>query len=120
MKTTMHCGYCLPCTIRRAAILKGELHDTSTYFDSRYKKAFLDSQDKHIRTYKCAFNNFDENNAFLRIQESGPIGENIEQFADLYVRGIERNERVFGENKCLIFTWMLICTLIYMIIEMKY
>lgn len=28
-------------------------------------------------------------NAFLRIQESGPIGENIEQFADLYVRGMK-------------------------------
>ena len=87
MKTTMHCGYCLPCTIRRAAILKGKLHDTSTYFDSRYKKLPVARQ--AYRTYKCAFNNFDENNAFLRIQESGPIGENIEQFADLYVRGMK-------------------------------
>lgn len=87
MKTTMHCGYCLPCTIRRAAILKGKLHDTSTYFDSRYKKLPVARQ--AYRTYKCAFNNFDENNAFLRIQESGPIGENMEQFADLYVRGMK-------------------------------
>ena len=82
MKTTMHCGYCLPCTIRRASIQKGGLHDTSIYFDSRYKKLPVARQ--AYRTYKCAFNNFDENNAFLRIQESGPIEENIEQFADLY------------------------------------
>lgn len=87
MKTTMHCGYCLPCTIRRAAIQKGGLHDTSIYFDSRYKKLPIARQ--AYRTYKCAFNNFDENNAFLRIQESGPIVENIEQFADLYVRGMK-------------------------------
>ena len=87
MKTTMHCGYCLPCTIRRASIQKGGLHDTSTYFDSRYKKLPIARQ--AYRTYKCAFSNFDENNAFLRIQESGPIIENIEQFADLYVRGMK-------------------------------
>ena len=87
MKTTMHCGYCLPCTIRRASIQKGGLHDTSIYFDSRYKKLPVARQ--AYRTYKCAFNNFDENNAFLRIQESGPIEENIEQFADLYVRGMK-------------------------------
>ena len=87
MKTTMHCGYCLPCTIRRASIQKGGLHDTSTYFDSRYKKLPIARQ--AYRTYKCAFSNFDENNAFLGIQESGPIIENIEQFADLYVRGMK-------------------------------
>lgn len=87
MKTTMHCGYCLPCTIRRASIQKGGLQDTSTYFDSKYKALPIARQ--AYRTYKCALNGFDENNAFLRIQESGPIEENIEQFADLYVRGMK-------------------------------
>lgn len=87
MKRTMHCGYCLPCTIRRASIQKGELKDTSTYFDSKYKALPVARQ--AYRTYKCAFKGFDENTAFLRIQESGPIEENIEQFADLYVRGMK-------------------------------
>lgn len=35
------------------------------------------------------FKNFDENIAFLKIQESGPIKENIDQFASLYVRGMK-------------------------------
>lgn len=87
MKKTMHCGYCLPCTIRRASILKGELRDTSTYYDSNYRALPVARQ--AYRTYNCAFNGFDENTAFLRIQESGPIEENIEQFADLYVRGMK-------------------------------
>lgn len=87
MKKTMHCGYCLPCTIRRAAIQKGGLQDTSIYFDSKYNKLSIARQT--YRTYKCAFNSFDENTAFLRIQESGPIEEDIEQFADLYVRGMK-------------------------------
>jgi 7-cyano-7-deazaguanine synthase in queuosine biosynthesis len=87
MKKTMHCGYCLPCTIRRAAIQKGRLKDTSTYFDKMYKALPVARQ--AYRTYTCAFNGFNENIAFLRIQESGPIEENIEQFADLYVRGMK-------------------------------
>lgn len=87
MKKTMHCGYCLPCTIRRASIHKGGLRDTSTYFDKGYKKLSVARQ--AYRTYKCAFANYDEKYAFLRIQESGPITENIEQFADLYVRGMK-------------------------------
>lgn len=86
MKRTMHCGYCLPCTIRRASIQKGGLNDTSTYFDSKYKKLPVAKQ--AYRTYKCALNDFDEKKAFLMIQESGPIEENIDQFADLYVRGM--------------------------------
>lgn len=87
MKKTMHCGYCLPCTIRRASIQKGRLQDTSIYFDTTYKALPIARQ--AYRTYKYAFNNFDENSAFLKIQESGPIVENIEEFANLYVRGMK-------------------------------
>lgn len=86
-KKTMHCGYCLPCTIRRASIQKGELQDTSTYFDTKYKAIPIARQ--AYRTYKYALQNFDENIAFLKIQESGPIKENIDQFASLYVRGMK-------------------------------
>ena len=87
MKTTMHCGYCLPCTIRRASIQKGGLHDTSTYFDSSIRN-FL-SQDKHIELINVHLVILMRIMHFLRIQESGPIIENIEQFADLYVRGMK-------------------------------
>ena len=63
------------------------MQDTSIYFDSKYNKLSIATQT--YRTYKCAFNSFDEDTAFLRIQESGPIEEDIEQFADLYVRGMK-------------------------------
>lgn len=87
LKDTMHCGYCLPCTIRRAAILAGKLKDTSIYFDTNYK--ILPVAQQALRTYKYAMKNFDPNIAFLRIQESGPIGENVDQFTNLYIRGMK-------------------------------
>lgn len=97
MKTTLHCGYCLPCTIRRAAIQKSCLEDTSKYFDCKYKKNNVAKQ--AYRTYKYALDGFDEKKAFLMIQESGPIKDNIEQYADLYVRGMkEMKECLRGTN----------------------
>ena len=73
--------------IQGKILSKTQYISVDEYVDNRYKKLPVARQ--AYRTYKCAFNNFDENNAFLRIQESGPIEENIEQFADLYVRGMK-------------------------------
>lgn len=87
MKYTMHCGYCLPCTIRRAAILRGDLKDTSKYYDNSY--SFLQVARQAMRTYRYALVNFDESTAFLKIQSSGQISEKVEEYADLYVRGMK-------------------------------
>ena len=87
MKYTMHCGYCLPCTIRRAAILRGDLKDTSKYYDNSY--SFLQVARQAMRTYRYALANFDESTAFLKIQSSGQISEKVEEYADLYVRGMK-------------------------------
>ena len=87
MRKTMHCGYCLPCTIRKAAILRGNLNDTSTYWDENYKSIPIAEQ--AYRTYTYALANLDEDMAFLKIQLSGPIKNDIDAFADLYVRGMK-------------------------------
>lgn len=91
LKFTMHCGYCLPCTIRKAAILKGKLKDTSKYYDNNYSVIPVARQ--AMRTYQYAMANFDENTAFLKIQSSGQISEKVEEFADLYVRGMKELEQ---------------------------
>lgn len=87
MKYTMHCGYCLPCTIRKAAILRGKLEDTSKYYDNTY--SLLPVARQAMRTYQYALANFDESTAFLKIQGSGQISEKVEEYADLYVRGMK-------------------------------
>lgn len=79
-----HCGVCLPCTIRRAAILKAGLQDESVYRDSDY-------QDKeaqvNLRSYKLGL--LSQKNPKLAIQESGPISSNKNAFAELYQRGLQ-------------------------------
>ena len=87
MKYTMHCGYCLPCTIRKAAILRGNLEDTSKYYDNSY--SLLPVAKQAMKTYQYALANFDESTTFLKIQSSGQISEKVEEYADLYSRGMK-------------------------------
>lgn len=86
---TRHCGYCLPCTIRKAALLRSSVKDTSTYAITNFKgqvqsKIAIES----LTVYKVALAKFDPKLSFLKIQSSGPIEENIEEYADLYKRGM--------------------------------
>lgn len=82
-----HCGYCFPCTIRRAAIKRGQLNDTSEYWDDKYSNGNTARQ--NLNVYKLAIKNFNKELSFLRIQCSGPIEEKINDFTDLYNRGME-------------------------------
>ena len=79
-----HCGVCLPCTIRRAAILKAGLQDESIYRDPNYRDK---EAQVNLRSYKLGL--LSSKNPKLAIQESGPISSNKDAFADLYQRGIQ-------------------------------
>lgn len=82
-----HCGYCFPCTIRRAAIKKGQLNDTSEYWDDLY--SIGDTAKHNLNVYKTAIANFNPKLSFLKIQCSGPIQEKINDFTYLYNRGMQ-------------------------------
>lgn len=79
-----HCGVCLPCTIRRAAISKAGLEDASIYRDPNYQ----DNEAKlNLQSYKLGL--LSHKNPLLAIQESGPIRVDREKYAHLYSRGLE-------------------------------
>lgn len=87
-----HCGCCLPCTIRRAAIRFANQADGSTYRDVNY-------QDRehviNLKSYRLGLKYFNDHriDPLLAIQQSGPITERHQDFSDLYVRGMEELER---------------------------
>lgn len=82
-KESSHCGVCLPCTIRRAAILKAGLKDESFYRDPNYKDIEAET---NLRSYKLGLTR--KKNPLFAIQESGPITHHRKGFADLYQRGL--------------------------------
>ena len=84
--TSMHCGYCLPCVIRQAAFKRAGLDDPSLYFDCEFKKG---NEAKMIyKSYISGLRKFNPEKAFLSIQHNGEINSNIEDFAGLYIRGM--------------------------------
>ena len=83
-KESSHCGVCLPCTIRRAAILKAGLQDESFYRDPKYKDIEAET---NLRSYKLGLTQ--NKYPLLAIYESGPITHHRQEFAELYQRGLK-------------------------------
>ena len=83
-----HCGCCLPCTIRRAAIKFAGICDESTYRDSDYKDP---EHAINLKSYRMGLKSYVEHpmNPLMAIQQSGPITERHQDYADLYIRGME-------------------------------
>lgn len=86
-KQTRHCGYCWPCVIRQAAIKKANIYDESLYRDSKFNSDGISKVS--FNSYQLGMEQFNSKYAFMTIQKSGPISENIDLFSQLYVRGME-------------------------------
>jgi len=83
---TCHCGYCLPCVIRRSAIKKAGIQDETKYRDLDFTS--IDVAKVSYSSYMLGKEKYDKKHAFFNIQKSGPLNKDIEKFTDLYIRGM--------------------------------
>lgn len=91
-----HCGYCVPCIIRRAAMHKAFGNDETVYTES----SIHEMQGKNskgmgiqLRSFQYAIDKIkrNQNRAQLYIHKSGPLPQDEEylrELADTYVRGL--------------------------------
>lgn len=89
-----HCGYCVPCTIRRAAFKKAKFNDDSKYRDPDGEVARQNFKSFEIGIIsKSKIGIFD-------ILRSGPIPdtENYSRYLDLYARGVKEVKDYFSSN----------------------
>lgn len=95
---TQHCGYCLPCIIRRSAILAGSFADTTTYTIPDLTTYVLNtrkSEGVQIRSFQLAINKLKKKPELAKIlvHKPGPLSdESLERqaaIADVYRRGLE-------------------------------
>lgn len=94
-----HCGYCLPCIIRRAAFLKGKavMSDPSGYRINDVTSADLDSTTKkgeQYRGFEYAIARLEQDPTRTRafIYKTGPLMEDLDRIAGLegvYKRGMD-------------------------------
>lgn len=82
-----HCGYCLPCVIRQAAIMHAGIIDNSSYRDSKFVGG--NASKTCLNSYRLGQRKFNPKYAFMTIQSSGTIKYNIEDYASLYIRGMK-------------------------------
>lgn len=81
-----HCGYCLPCVVRKSAIKKANIIDNCDYRDEKFE--IYKVARENYNSYMLGLAKFNEKTAFLNVQSSGPISKDIEKYTDLYIRGI--------------------------------
>jgi hypothetical protein len=95
---TEHCGFCLPCIIRRAAIRSGLGNDPTAYTLSDLKARALDTKQaegQQVRSFQFAIDRLRKNPrlASLLIHKPGPLGDesSVQQtaLAGVYSRGME-------------------------------
>ena len=86
-KKARHCGYCLPCVIRQAAIMRAEVIDKSSYRDNKFVN--VDAAKTCLNSYRLGLREYNPKYAFLKIQSSGPINDNILEYTALYKRGMQ-------------------------------
>ena len=96
-KEAMHCGYCLPCTVRQAALKKANLSDSSKYYDREYKLG--DEAKMCLNSYLQGLEMFDSDETFMTIQMNGPIKDHIIEYASLYKHGVYELSNYLEEFK---------------------
>lgn len=92
-----HCGYCVPCLIRRAAIVAAYGNDPTTYTLANLTAAPLDSKSaegEHIRSFQMMARRLAQRPSLSRllVHKSGPLSDytepEIADYAGVFARGI--------------------------------
>lgn len=83
----LHCGKCLPCSIRRASIIKAYNNDSSGYADGNFKKPKAKIE---LRSFKLGLLDYKRNKDNpLIIQVAGPIESNFDEYFEVYKKGMD-------------------------------
>lgn len=97
-----HCGHCVPCIIRQAAILKANIVDGTSYGIGNLKAKAHPSntaEGEHIRSFQLAIHRLNQNPsaAFILIQKAGPLSDHpgeLNAYAEMYCRGLREVEQL--------------------------
>lgn len=87
-----HCGYCLPCLVRRAAVAAAGLEDADAeYTHSVREEALTGKRGSDLRAVKMALLRDKQSHTsnILRVLKAGPLPpEEVSAYADVYARGM--------------------------------
>lgn len=100
-----HCGFCVPCLIRRAAMTSAFGRDPTTYSLADLRAKPLNSraaQGEHVRSFQMMTRHLTRRPGLERIlvHKSGPLSDysnaEVDKYADVFRRGIDEVDIVTG------------------------
>lgn len=103
-----HCGFCVPCLIRRAALVVAFGVDKTTYTLENLQARTLDSRSaegEHVRSFQMMARKLETRPGLARIlvHKSGPLSDYAEadiiRYAEVFRRGIKEVDNVTGPAK---------------------
>lgn len=97
-----HCGHCVPCIIRRAALMKLGIPDPTSYVIGPLTGKRLPSNQadgEHVRSFQFAIHRLNKNRdtAHILVEMAGPLPDypgELEAYANLYCRGLGEVEQL--------------------------
>lgn len=97
-----HCGYCVPCLIRRASLLEGRIDDDTPYQVLDLHAQVLDSEraeGNHVRSFQLAISRLRSRpeRARFDIHRPGPLSDHPDElraYMNVYVTGLEEVARL--------------------------
>lgn len=98
-----HCGYCLPCLIRRAAFYKSKLDDPKQYLYDILDADFLkydNGKSGDLRAILYALEGRGDTSSVVKVIKTGPLHPRteIDNFAHLYERGMVELENLVTQK----------------------
>ena len=104
--STQHCGYCLPCLIRRAAIVHGLGQDKTNYLINLENETLSakTAKGKQVRAFQVAIQRLkdDPASAKIFIHKPGPLADvldEIDNLASVYSNGMEEVNFIIKKTK---------------------
>jgi hypothetical protein len=100
-----HCGFCVPCLIRRAAVTSAFGADPTTYTIADLQGRPLDSKSvegEHVRSFQMMARRLAQRPTLARIlvHKPGPLSDypdaEVAEYAEVFRRGIEEVDTVTG------------------------
>lgn len=93
-KPGKHCGYCVPCVIRRAATTAAGVRDARYLIDPRKDAPpHTSAKGRDVRAFEIAVERYhasDRSDALAAVLSTGPIAaEDVSSFTDVYRRGMD-------------------------------
>lgn len=101
-----HCGYCVPCIIRRAAMHKAFGKDETKYTETSIKEMQSKNSEGvgiQLRSFQYAIDKIkkDKKRALLYIHKPGPLPQDdgyLKELADTYIRGLLEVDSFIQDN----------------------